>query len=362
VPNGGIELDTAVHAGTPPEAPLRGRAQTFLRRLAPSPEAVTPDPRQALADMRLGDDLRGEFERALQPFGIALAEAAVKDRYGPMQRRYTQAAGAGVEIVLLQIPAWVLRDGNALGSIDETRYAFRGKTVRVVCRDLDATSAGFNTLRRDWLEREQIDLKFVPWSQLLELAADQQALAQVLEVSALEQAAAGAAPPAASPGVRKVKVFVSYAHHDAKYVHEKDEPSLLAYVKGTLEREGFEFWWDRKLTAGDLWDEEIKAQLAAADIALVLVSQPFLNSKYCIEDEVKAFLEARKASGLVIFPVILSSCDWESHAWLKSTQFEPREGRTIEKDYRDRGERDELYLAILKQLRAKTTTIATKAR
>jgi hypothetical protein len=141
---------------------------------------------------------------------------------------------------------------------------------------------------------------------------------------------------------------VSYSHADSAYVQTG---GLLSYVSG-LEREGFEFWDDRRLVAGEHWDTEIKKAIADSNIALVLVSQAFLNSPYCLNVEVRGFLELRARSGLVIFPVIVAPCDWKTHTWLASTQFEPRDGRTLETDYRDRGSREGVYLRILEQLRA----------
>jgi hypothetical protein len=147
--------------------------------------------------------------------------------------------------------------------------------------------------------------------------------------------------------VSTIRVFVSYSHQDTKYL---ERGSLLGYLSG-LERESFVFWQDTSIQAGELWDDAIKEQIERADIALVLVSQAFLNSRYCLDVEIEHFLEKRIESGLVIFPVILSPCDWKSHAWLSATQFEHRNGRTIERNYRDKGSRDELYLQILQQLR-----------
>lgn len=143
------------------------------------------------------------------------------------------------------------------------------------------------------------------------------------------------------------KIFVSYSHQDSKYLEKK---SLLGYLRG-LEREGIEFWYDGDILAGDNWNNEIKENIENADIALVLVSQAFLNSKYCIEVEIEEFLNQRKEKGLTIFPVILSHCDWKSHDWLSSTQFEPREGKSIERDFGNKGKRDELFLKIFEQLR-----------
>ena len=145
----------------------------------------------------------------------------------------------------------------------------------------------------------------------------------------------------------QTKVFISYSHQDSKYMERK---SLLGFLKG-LERDGFEFWYDEDIFAGDNWDEEIKANIESSDIALVLVSQAFLNSKYCMDVEIEAFLDQRRNKGLTIFPVIISPCDWKSHEWLSSTQFEPRGGKTIERDFNTKGKRDELFLSIYEQLR-----------
>jgi hypothetical protein len=145
---------------------------------------------------------------------------------------------------------------------------------------------------------------------------------------------------------RKIRVFVSYSHSNSEYLGQN---GLLGFLRG-LEPEGFEFWHDERLVAGDAWDASIRRSINDSDIALVLVSQAFLNSDYC-KGEVSAFLERRQREGLVIFPVIVSPCDWKSHGWLASTQFEPRNGQTIETHYQDQGSRHQLYLTILQQLR-----------
>ena len=74
----------------------------------------------------------------------------------------------------------------------------------------------------------------------------------------------------------ETQIFVSHSHHDAAYLAEN---SLLGYLSG-LENDGARFWWDRSLQAGDLWDDEIRVHLLEADVALVLVRQGLLDSRY----------------------------------------------------------------------------------
>jgi hypothetical protein len=140
-----------------------------------------------------------------------------------------------------------------------------------------------------------------------------------------------------------IKVFVSYSHQDAKYL---ENDSLLGYLKG-LEDDQVEFWTDRHIRVGESWDEVIKTRIQEAHIALVLVSQHFLNSKYCQNVEIRGFL----ANKSYLFPIILSPCEWKRHDWLSSRQFLPGGNETIEGHYTDSGRLKGLFLEILTQLR-----------
>src|SRR5512135_2192265 len=119
-----------------------------------------------------------------------------------------------------------------------------------------------------------------------------------------------------------VRVFVSYSHTDARYLEKN---SLLGFLRG-LEKEDIEFWTDLEIKPGELWDDVIKAKIQQADIALVLVSQAFLNSDYCQNVEIQHFL-AQKTH---LFPIILSPCEWKRYEWLHSRQFLPSGDKTIE--------------------------------
>lgn len=159
-----------------------------------------------------------------------------------------------------------------------------------------------------------------------------------------EQASINTAPEA-----RAIHVFVSYSRRDRDYVREDSDKSVLDYV-AALGREGFVFWHDGELYASEIWDDRLKQEMARADIALILVSQPFLNSKYITQTELPTLLAARKKAGLSILPLMVSASDWETQPWLAGTQFLPKKG-TLIKEYRTRAKRDELYKEVLQSLR-----------
>ncbi len=125
---------------------------------------------------------------------------------------------------------------------------------------------------------------------------------------------------------RLIRIFVTYAHEDRRYLADD---SLLGFLAPLAKDRQAEFWDDRKIVTGEQWDVVIKRQLGIADIAVVLVSQAFLDSDYCENVEIRTLL----ARDVVLFPIILSACEWQRHEWLRRRQFFPEGERTIEEHY-----------------------------
>ncbi len=149
------------------------------------------------------------------------------------------------------------------------------------------------------------------------------------------------------------KIFISYSHGDAKYLKPN---SLLGYLQG-LKKDHVKFWHDEKIKAGENWNDKIKNEIDMADIALVLVSQMFLNSKFCTNKEVRLFLQRHRESALIVFPVILSPCDWKRYSWIKNRQFLPGGDKTIEEHFGTPGKRKRIFLNILKALREEVKAV-----
>jgi len=146
-----------------------------------------------------------------------------------------------------------------------------------------------------------------------------------------------------------IKIFVSYSHKDAGYL---EDDSLFGFLKG-LERDQVVFWTDRQILAGELWDKVVKTNIQQSDMALVLVSQSFLDSPYCQDVEIQGFLQGTTH----LIPVILSPCEWRRHAWLSSRQFLPAGDQTIEEHFQDPGRRKRLFLEIREHMRKLVTKI-----
>jgi WD40 repeat protein/uncharacterized protein YjbI with pentapeptide repeats len=120
-------------------------------------------------------------------------------------------------------------------------------------------------------------------------------------------------------------VFLSYSHKDEVWKNR-----LQAHL-GVLESEGLlTSWDDRRIGAGSDWLQEIEDAMASASVAVLLISQHFLTSKFILGKEVPKLLERRIKEGLTVIPVIVHACAWDKVTWLKGIQGRPRDGRPLE--------------------------------
>src|SRR5262245_14876504 len=79
-------------------------------------------------------------------------------------------------------------------------------------------------------------------------------------------------------------VFISYSKVDRLLVEQ-----LAAY----LETEGWSVWWDRSLTAGDAWRDEIATELAKARAAVVVCTQSSITSDFVRAEAGRAKADAK---------------------------------------------------------------------
>jgi hypothetical protein len=102
-----------------------------------------------------------------------------------------------------------------------------------------------------------------------------------------------------------VKIFFWYAHEDEILLKK-----LKTHLR-PLQREGqIDVWYDRDISAGTEWEQEIDKHLKTADIILLLISPDFMDSDYCYGIEMKKALERHKRREVSVIPIILRPCYW----------------------------------------------------
>lgn len=102
----------------------------------------------------------------------------------------------------------------------------------------------------------------------------------------------------------KLKLFISYSHSDEENIKEFAKHLAPLKNKGLIED-----WYDRKIIAGNEFQEHIDSRLDEADIICLVVSANFLSSPACIKEKNQA-LNLKRKKGIAVIPVILSPCGW----------------------------------------------------
>jgi hypothetical protein len=80
------------------------------------------------------------------------------------------------------------------------------------------------------------------------------------------------------------KIFVSYSHQD------KDWLDRLRRGVGGVYAKFLDIWSDERIAGGENWRLEIEAAIASSRIALLFISQNFLESQFIIDDELRSIL------------------------------------------------------------------------
>jgi hypothetical protein len=120
-------------------------------------------------------------------------------------------------------------------------------------------------------------------------------------------------------------LFFSYSHAD------EDLRNQLEKHLSALKHQGLiETWHDRRIAAGQAFDQEIDAHLEAAEVILLLISSDFLASDYCYEREMARAMERHETREAIVIPVILRPCDWHDTPFGRLTAA-PKDGLAITK-------------------------------
>jgi internalin A len=145
---------------------------------------------------------------------------------------------------------------------------------------------------------------------------------------------------------RPLRIFFSYSHKDEQYKKELDVHFAQLRNTGRVET-----WNDRKIIAGDNWDDNIKKQLEEADIVILMLSADFLNSPYIMQREMKIVEERlqKEEKHFKAIPIFTRSCYWKGFEMMKK-QGIPRDTDGKSRWIASSQDRDTLYTEIVEEV------------
>lgn len=148
------------------------------------------------------------------------------------------------------------------------------------------------------------------------------------------------------------KIFLSYSHADETYC------DMLQKHLAALRHQGLiDTWHDRRIKAGDEFENSIDQQLNEAEIILLLVSSDFIASRYCYEIEMQRALGRHDSGEARVIPIILRPCDWHDTPFGKLLAA-PKDGKPV-KSWPDI---DEAFLDVVRQIKAVLSDLGGQAK
>jgi len=78
----------------------------------------------------------------------------------------------------------------------------------------------------------------------------------------------------------RARVFISYSHHDVKWLER-----LRVHLKPLIRKQVVDLWDDTRISPGMDWRREIDTALSAASVAVLLISADFLASDFIVDNE-----------------------------------------------------------------------------
>ncbi len=109
---------------------------------------------------------------------------------------------------------------------------------------------------------------------------------------------------------KPIEVFISYSKHDLPLLEQ-----LISHLSNLLREQQISIWYDRQMTAGEEWSDEINERLNTAEMVFLLVSRNFLSSEFCFEKELPRIIERQSSGETVVIPILFGACEWEKAAF-----------------------------------------------
>lgn len=149
--------------------------------------------------------------------------------------------------------------------------------------------------------------------------------------------------PPARANRKEPLIFVSYCRDDQRITN-----GLINHFKAVSLGERLAIWSDENLTLGGTWESELNDAMLRADVAILIISEAFLNSDYIRTNELPLLLERRASGSLLVVPVIARPVAWKNISWLREINLRPRNGVALMS--KGGARREQVYVSLVDEI------------
>lgn len=145
--------------------------------------------------------------------------------------------------------------------------------------------------------------------------------------------------------INKLNFFISYSHKNIKY-----KEKLLTSLETLKNTYNVESWHDGMIPAGGNIDKSVKNALLNSHVILLLITDDFLSSYYCIQIELEAAIKRERMGKCIVIPVMFQeSVLTDNLAFIKNNRV-PQDGKPIATGFKNQSQGCTRAVTMIKDL------------
>lgn len=133
--------------------------------------------------------------------------------------------------------------------------------------------------------------------------------------------------------IKSLNFFISYSHKNLKY-----KEKLLISLEALKQSYNIEAWHDGMIDAGCRIDNKIKEAINHAHVILLLITDNFLASYYCMKIELENAIEREKREKCIVIPVIFQESVLTDVLLFANNNRVPEDGKSIATGFKNQNQ------------------------
>lgn len=132
---------------------------------------------------------------------------------------------------------------------------------------------------------------------------------------------------------KSLNIFISYSHKNKKY-----KEKLLTSLEALKQSYNIKPWHDGEINAGGNIDENVKKELEKSQVVLLIITDDFLSSYYCMEIELEKAIERQNKGLTIVIPVMFQESVLVDTLSFFNNNRVPEDGRPISTGFRNQNQ------------------------